>query len=177
MRTIALAGTALALSALGAAPALAQTAPAGSVAFAAAQSTENERGFVLECTGGAGGLSAYVEVYENDQYNNYFQVVLNDDPRLAASREPADLVSKGKVTGTIRIKGHKARVTGTAVKIGKRLPVHEEIDDAGQHIVSDGYHRRLRNDLTLTYRGTEVPLTCAPAFYYNLDVTKTDITG
>jgi len=169
MRSIALAGSVLALTGLGVAPALATT-PATAPA-----PTEKERGFVLECTGEAGGLSAYVDVYENDRYQNYFQVVLNDNPRLAASREPKDLVDKGQVKGTIRIKGHKVRVTGSVKKVGKQIPVHEELDDAGYHVVSDGYHRKLRNDLVLTYRGTTVDLHCAPAFYYNLEVTKTPV--
>jgi hypothetical protein len=55
--------------------------------------------------------------------------------------------------------------------------VHEEYDDAGQHIVADGFHRRLAHDLVLRYDGITVPLDCAPAFYYSLNVTKTDTTG
>ena len=171
MRSIALAGTVLALTGLGVAPALAtQSAPD-------AGDTERQRGVVLECTGTADGLSAYVNLYENDAYTNYVQVVLNDDPRLARSREPADILSDGEVRAGVRIKGHKARVTGTAHRIGKRKPVHEEIEDAGNLVVSDGFHRRLRNDLALTYRGAKVPLSCAPAFYYDLEVTTTPVVG
>ena len=66
---------------------------------------------------------------------------------------------------------------GTARKVGPPTRVHEEYDDASQHIVADGTHRRLRNDLVLRYDGTTVPLTCDPAFFFKLDVTKTDITG
>ena len=172
MRSITLAGAALALTGLGAAPAL-----ASHPTTAAPTDTTRERGIVLECRGEAHGLSAYVDIYENNAYSNYFQVILDDDPKRAASREPKDLFEKGKVRGSIRIKGHKVRVTGDAHRVGKRKRVHEEIDDAGQHIVSDGFHRRLANDLVLTYRGTTVPLDCAPAFAYDLKVTKTDITG
>ena len=58
-------------------------------------------------------------------------------------------------------------------KIGKRTHVHEELDDAGNHVVSDGWHRRLENDLMLRYAGKTVGLTCGPAFSYRLEVTKT----
>ena len=64
----------------------------------------------------------------------------------------------------------------TRVPVSQRTPVHEAMDDAGQHIVVDGFHRRLVNDLVLRYDGTRVPLTCAPAFAYRLTVTKTDLT-
>ncbi len=169
MRSIALAGSVLALTGLGVVPALAsQAAPADA-------ETQRERGIVLECTGEADGLAAYVNLYENDAYSNYFQVVLNDNPKLARSREPADILDKGDVRATIRIKGHKARVTGTAYRVGKKKHVHEEIEDAGNLVVSDGFHRRLKNDLVLSYRGTQVPLDCAPAFYYSLEVTTTPV--
>ena len=169
MRAIALAGSVLALTGLGVAPALAsQAAPS-------ATDTHRERGIVLECTGEADGLSAYVNLYENDVYSNYFQVILNDDPKLARSREPADILDKGEVRAAIRIKGHKVRVTGTANRVGKRTHVHEEIEDAGNLVVADGFHRRLKNDLVLKYRGTTVPLDCAPAFFYHLEVTTTPV--
>ncbi len=136
-----------------------------------------EKGIVLECTGSVPGLDAYVNVYENDHYANYLQVILNEDPALAKSREPADLWSRSKVRGSVRIDGHRALVTGTASKVGAPRKVHEEYDDAGQHVVADGTHKRLRNRLVLRYDGAVVPLTCDPAFFYKLDVTKTDITG
>jgi hypothetical protein len=169
MRSITFATAVLALTGLGAAPAIAHPTTA-------AGDTVRERGVVLECTGTAHGLAAYVNLYENDRYGNYLQVILDDDPELAASREPKDILSDGEVRTAIRIDGHKASVTGTVHRVGKRKHVHEEIDDAGQHIVSDGFHRRLATDLVLTYRGTTVPLDCAPAFAYNLRTTKTDTT-
>lgn len=136
-----------------------------------------EKGIVLECTGRADGLSAYVNLYENDVYSNYLQVRLNDDPALSKSREPADILRGTDVRTSLLIKGLRARVTGTATKVGPKKPVHQEVDDAGQHVVMDGFHRRLAHELTLTYDGTTVPLRCAPAFAYVLNVTKTDTTG
>lgn len=167
MRSITLAASALALAGFGAAPALAMQTTSES------GDTVRQRGVVLECTGAADGLSAYVNLYENNTYTNYLQVVLDDDPELAASREPKDLLAEGRVQTGLRIDGDRARVIGTAERVGKRKRVHEEYDDAGNHIVSDGYHRRLASDLVLTYRGSTVPLICAPAFYYDLQVTTT----
>jgi len=57
----------------------------------------------------------------------------------------------------------------------KRTPVHEEYDDAGQHITVDGYHRKLAKDLTLTWRHRTVQLSCDNAFFYDLQVTKEPI--
>ncbi|GEP32352.1 hypothetical protein NSZ01_01200 [Nocardioides szechwanensis] len=136
-----------------------------------------EKGIVLECTGKADGLAAYVNLYENDTYSNYVQVILADDPELANSREPADILDAGQVRTGVRIAGKQARVRGTATRVGPKKHVHEEYDDAGQHIVADGFHRRLAYDLVLRYDGITVPLECAPAFYYSLNVTKTDTTG
>jgi hypothetical protein len=135
-----------------------------------------EKGIVLECIGETRGLSAYVNLYENNAYTNYVQVILNDKPGLAASREPKDIWADGVVRTSVTIKGQKAKIVGSASKYGTRSPVHEEIDDAGQHIVSDGWHRQLEHDLTLKYGGTAVDLTCAPAFFYKLEVTKTPIS-
>lgn len=136
-----------------------------------------EKGIVLECTGRAHGLAAYVNLYENDAYSNYVQVILNDDPAHAKSREPAEILDAGEIRTGVRIAGKRARVTGTATRVGPRRHVHEEYDDAGQHIVADGFHRRLAHDLVLRYDGTTVPLRCQPAFYYSLNVTSTNTTG
>lgn len=153
------------------------TAPARAAAGTTAPQTDKEKGIVLECTGSAHGLDGYVSVYENDAYGNYFQVILDGDPELARSREPADLWSRGRIRASVRIDGRRALVSGTARKVGRATRVHEEYDDAGQHIVADGIHRRLRNALVLRYDGTTVRLACDPAFFYDLDVTRTDVTG
>ncbi len=179
MRTTAPALAGAAVVGLAATAALALPASSASVPPAehARSAGVVERGVVLECTGSAGGVDAYVNVYENSQYSHYLHVVLNDDPQQAASREPADLWRAGRVRGAIRVAGKRAVVHGTAVRVGRPKRVHEEIDDAGQRIVSDGVHRRLRTHLVLSYDGVRVPLTCDPAFAYRLRVTRTDATG
>jgi len=148
---------------------------ASTPATAAPAETHTERGIVLECTGEVDGLSAYVNLYENDVYSNYVQVILDDDPERSASREPNDIWSEGEFSTSVRIDGRKARIRGDAHPVGRRKKVHEELDDAGYHVVSDGWHRRLANDVRLRYAGTTVPLTCAPAFRYRLQVTKTPL--
>ena len=124
------------------------------------------------------GLDAYVSLYENDLHGNVVQVILDDDPARAAQSRASDILRAGEVRTGVRIGEHRARIRGTAhrVPVAQRTPVHEDMDDAGQHIVVDGFHRRLVNDLVLRYDGTRVPLTCAPAFAYRLTVTKTDLT-
>ncbi len=168
----ALALTATALTGLG------TLSPAsGSTPRAAEAASTTERGVVMECTGSRHGLDAYASLYENDVYGNTVQVILDDDPATSASRQPGDLLDSGEVRTGVMIAGHRARIRGTAYRVGPRRAVHEENDDAGQHIVVDGFHRRLATSLVLRYAGTRVPLTCAPAFYYRLHVTRTDTTG
>ena len=74
--------------------------------------------------------------------------------------------------GVMKLNGKRAVIEGTAKVVGKKIAVHEEHDDAGQHIAVDGTHRRLANDLQLTWKGTTVPLDCAESFVYDLQVTK-----
>lgn len=151
--------------------------PTYAKATADGATTERERGIVLECTGEAGGLQAYANVYENDTYGNYFQVVLGaPDDGNGRSKEPQrPMFRDGVIRATITIDGQKAKVRGTAKKVGKKTPSHMETDDAGYHVSSHGTHRRLANDLVLSYDGTTVPLTCDPAFAYDLKVTKAPI--
>jgi hypothetical protein len=139
--------------------------------------TERERGIVLECQGEAGGLEAYASLYENNRYGNVLQVVLGGpDSGNGRSKTPKrPFLEDGTVRGTITIDGAKARIRGTAEKIGKKKKVHEVHDDAGYLITVDGTHKRLATDLVLRYDGVQVPLTCDPAFRYDLMVTKQPI--
>jgi hypothetical protein len=141
-----------------------------------ASTTEHQRGVVLECTGANRMHSAYVDLYENDKHGNFLQVVLDENPKLAASRAPADIWTAGEVRTRIMIGHKRARIVGAAPKVGRRHHVHEENADAGNLIVSDGFHRRLKDDLVLKYDGHRIALSCAPAFLYSLDVTTTPTT-
>ncbi|GGO67938.1 hypothetical protein [Nocardioides deserti] len=179
MRTpLALAAVATAVVGLGSpATALTADATATSASQTTASETSRERGVVIECGGSYRGDDLYVSVYENNLYANVFQVVVGDDG-LGNIRESAKgFVEKKQVRATLKLDGRKVLVTGTAKPYGKKVAVHEEHDDAGQHIVVDGVHRKLRTDLTMRWKGRTVDLTCADAFRYDLQVTKTDTTG
>jgi hypothetical protein len=77
----------------------------------------------------------------------------------------------------VQIGGEVATVTGSVVRQGPKSRVREEFDDAGQLILTRGWHRQLGTDLTLSYGDVTVPLTCDNAFAYHLHVTKTPIEG
>lgn len=155
--------------------ALALAATAALVGLAApASTTTHERGIVVECTGTMQGRSVYASLYENNRYADVLQVLVGDDDhQVGGSREDRDgFLERGRVTAAMKVDGSRARITGTAPKVGRNTPVHEEYDDAGQHITADGTHRLLDTDLELTWRGRTVPLDCGTAFAYRLTVTK-----
>lgn len=151
--------------------------PASALVADGATTTHREHGIVLECRGDLDGTAVYASLYENDKYGNWFQVVLGDpDAGNGKSKNvKREILDEGKVRASITIDGAKATVRGTVSKVGKKKPVHEELDDAGYFIVNDGTHRRLRNDLAFEYDGMATRLTCDPAFAYDLKVTKTPI--
>lgn len=183
MRTpLALAAVATAIVGLGSpATALTATSPAATssadTTATSASETSRERGVVIECGGSYRGDDLYVSVYENDLHANVFQVVVGDDGLGTVRESVKGFVEKKQVRATLELDGRKVLVSGTAKPYGKKVAVHEEHDDAGQHIVVDGFHRKLRTDLTMRWKGRTVDLTCADAFRYDLQVTKTDTTG
>lgn len=183
MRSIQLTIGSLAALATSALIGLAVAAPANALladaATPIATTISNERGNLLECTGTIKGRAVYASLYENNLYVNVIQILIGDDgDQVGGSREvEAGFIDHRQVRGSLRVDGRKAVVSGTATRVGKRIAVHEEHDDAGQLITIDGYHRRLANDLELTWAGRTKQLTCDNAFFYNLQVTKEDATG
>lgn len=139
--------------------------------------TTHERGNVIECTGTIKGKPIYASLYENDVYANVIQVVIGDgDGQVGNSKEVADgFIEDKQVYGALKVGGKRAVIEGHASRHGKRIAVHDEFDDAGQHIVVDGFHRRLATDLTMRWRHRTVPLSCGTAFHYDLTTTRTDI--
>jgi len=145
----------------------------GTAAYAGEPTTTNEKGILLECSGTWKGEDVYASVYENNLYGNTVQIVIADGDVAGGIRETTKAFKDGReVRAVMKLKGKRAVVEGTARAVGKKTPVHEEHDDAGQHITIDGTHRRLANDLQLTWKGTTVPLDCDNAFVYDLQVTK-----
>lgn len=134
---------------------------------------------MIECTGTIRGRTVYASLYENNTYANVIQVVIGDDGnQVGNAREvAAGFIHEKRVHGSLRVGGDRAVIDGYASRHGKRIAVQDEYDDAGQHITADGYHRKLATDLTLTWLHHTKQLTCDNAFFYNLTVTKEDITG
>lgn len=136
--------------------------------------TTVERGIVLDCTGSARGLRVWTSVYENDPHGNVFEVVLGrpEDGNRRAKESARGFWDGRRVKAATTVRGKRLTVTGTAVKVGRRTAVREEMEDGGEHLVMEGHHRRLRHDLVLRYGATRVPLTCSDAFAYRLRVTR-----
>lgn len=146
----------------------------GNPASAAEPTTARERGLVIECTGTIKGRPVYTSLYESNVASNTIQILIGeDDHQVGGSRDTdRDFRDGRQVTGTLKVAGGRALVEGTARKVGTRVAVHEEHDDAGQHIAIDGFHRKLATGLRLTWKGATAPLTCDNAFVYDLQVTK-----
>jgi hypothetical protein len=181
MRTTQLTLGALAAVATSALTGLGIAAPAGALTATAEQAptTTHEVGNVIECTGTIRGRAVYASLYENNAYANVIQVVIGDaDNQVGNSGEVADgFIHEKHVHGSLVVGGRRAVIDGYASRHGKRQPIHEQYDDAGQQITVDGYHRKLATDLTLTWRHRTKQLSCDNAFFYNLTVTKEDVTG
>jgi hypothetical protein len=146
----------------------------GGAAEAGEPTTTRERGVVIECSGTTHGRSVFASLYENNPYGNEIQILVGDDEdQVGGSRRDEDGFVNGRsVSATMKVDGRRATITGTARKVGKVVPVHDEYDDAGQHITAEGTHRRLDTGLRLTWSGRTVPLECGTAFAYDLTVTK-----
>ena len=161
---------AAALTATALAGAIAGTAPAQ----AADPEWKSERGIVIECQGDRRGIQVWTSVYENQRYGNTVQVVIGDpDDGNGNLRNTDDkLLVDGFVKASVQVNGKKAVIKGAADRYGARTKVYEEYDDAGFLVKTRGFHRRLRTDLVARYDGLVVPLTCDPAFFYDLEVKK-----
>jgi hypothetical protein len=148
------------------------------VAQAAAPQWKTERGIVIECRGQAHGVQVWTSVYENQRYGNTVQVVIGDpDDGNGNLRNTDDkFLADGVVNASVKVHGKKAVIKGVAERYGARTKVYEEYDDAGFLIKTRGFHRQLRTDLVARYDGTVVPLTCDPAFSYDLEVKKIPIS-
>lgn len=147
-------------------------------ARAAAHEWEKERGIVIECQGDARGVQVWTSVYENQRYGNSVQVVIGDPDDGNGNLRNTDkkLLVDGAVNAWVKVGGEKAVVRGTAERYGARTKVYDEYDDAGFLIKTRGFHRQLHTDLVAKYAGKVVPLTCDPAFFYDLEVKKIPVT-
>lgn len=145
----------------------------------AAPTVEHQSGIVLECAGSAGDVSAVATVYENQMYGSSLQVVLGDpeEDRIGSVEQTEPFVVDGAMDASVEIQGETATVAGTVAPTGRPEKLTEPIQDAGEQIISQGTHTRLATDLALTVGQTTVPLECAPAFAYDLEVRKVALYG
>lgn len=164
-----MARTILGTTAVAATAALAAATPL--TPASAATTTHHERGVVVECTGTVAGRQVYASLYENNRFGNELQVVFDrgDGPGKGRTQD-ARLVRAGTVDATIRVGGRPVRITGTAT----RTRHVRDVDATHEGVRAVGTHRRLRTDLSVTYRGRTAPLECDTAFRYALRVTSAD---
>jgi hypothetical protein len=143
-------------------------------AQAAAPKWRAERGIVIECQGDEHGVQVWTSVYENQRFGNTVQVVVGDPEDGNGSQRSTDekFLVDGSVKASLQVGGQRAVILGTAERFGARTKVYEQFDDAGFLVKTRGFHRQLRTDLVAKYAGATVPLTCEPAFYYDLEVKK-----
>ena len=164
---------------LAAAGLLATTLTALVALGAPAQAAEwkRERGIVLECSGHKNGLEVHTVVYENSRYGNTVQVSIGDpeDGKAGMRNTDEKFLVDGALRATVKVAGQRAVVKGTAERFGPRIPVDESFDDGPYLVKNRGFQRQLRTDLVAKYDGKVVPLTCDPAFYYDLEVKKVPI--
>jgi len=139
--------------------------------------TTQEKGVLIECAGTWKGQPAMVSVYENRIYGNELVVAVGaeDSESFWITHPEGRMVRRGEVQQEGRMDGKRVVLAGRVVRDGEPVEVHEEHDDAGQHIVVDGVHMPLSADLVLTWKKRNADLDCDNAFRYDLTVTKTPI--
>ncbi len=166
-------------AALGLATAATLAGLSGSAAAAAPDdpgtgTTHREVGRLLECTGTWMQRPVLASVYENRGLVNEVSIQVGEGRRevgAAVTRERR-FVRHGRVRAVLDLDGRTARLGGTTARTGVRTTVHEEHDDAGEHVVVDGVHRELDTQLALVWRGRGAPLDCT-GFAFDLQVTRT----
>ena len=139
--------------------------------------TTQEKGVLIECAGTWKGQPAMVSVYENRTYGNELVVAVGaeDSESFWITHPEGRMVRRGEVQQEGRMDGKRVVLAGRVVRDGEPVEVHEEREDAGQHIVVDGVHKPLAADLVLTWKKRNAELDCDNAFRYDLTVTKTPI--
>jgi hypothetical protein len=144
--------------------------------------TTLEQGHVLSCTGQAGEQSVAVELYENSLHGSFVNVsVEGPDGQYGGSSTPSTLFDQGTLDTELPINrlGDDETPAGTAIIKGVYTPkgkpelIHDVYEDDGWTVVSTGNHHRLKAKVQVDVLGETVRLTCANAFTYDLEITKT----
>lgn len=139
--------------------------------------TTQEKGVLIECAGTWRDQPVTVSVYENRTYGNELLVAVGaeDAESFWITNPGGRMVRRGELQQEGRMDGRRVVLAGQVVRDGEPVEVHEEREDAGQHIVVDGVHKPLAADLVLTWKKRNADLDCDNAFRYDLTVTKTPI--
>lgn len=158
--------------------------PVAPASAAGTSTTTHERGYAMTCTGERAGTSAFVELYTNNTVTVPAVIVLEGPNGTVVSTDdtaPAR-ITKGKVRADAdlmdletKAPAGEARVKGTYRATGEPTAVHDVFDDAGELIEVTGTNQALSTKLKLKVGRTTYPLTCDPAFRFDLTVTKTPI--
>jgi hypothetical protein len=165
-----------ALIGLGAAPGSAQTLDARPDPMT--PGVTHERGVMFDCTGTLGKQPVIVNLYENRTYGNYLEAQYGEGDRhevSIAKQVKRPFLRHGVVRAKVRLAGKPLTVSGTASPTKQFTRIHDVVEDAGLRILTQGTHRRLAHDLTVSYRGRSTTLVCDPAVAFRLKVTKTSI--
>lgn len=139
--------------------------------------TTQEKGVLLECAGSWKDRPVFVSVYENRTFGNELVVAVGaeDQESFWITNPEGRMVRRGEIQQEGRMDGRLVVLAGRVTRDGEPVEVHEEREDAGQHIVVDGIHKPLDSDLVLTWKKRNADLVCDNAFRYYLTVTKTPI--
>lgn len=177
LATLATAGIAAALA--GSGPSASAASPSGepgaTTVSTARTTTEHQKGIVLECAGDG----VLVTLYENSAYVNALTVILGDpdEGHFGYAEQATPFVVDGALDAGVDVEGTAVRVTGTVVEDGRPTRVVEPIQDGGEQIVSRGTNTPLAADLVAHVGGVDVPLTCSPAFAFDLETRRTVLYG
>jgi len=170
---------------LGRTTALIALVAAGVVAVPAVASAKpavaEEKGFVAFCTGAAGGYMVTADIYQNStvEVPPVITVELADGTVLSgAGGTEGDVFDNGTIDVDVDLVNLEndapagpASVAGTYALAGRPQRVHETLHDDGFVIVVNGTNTRLDTALSAHYAGTTIPLSCDPAFAFDL-ITK-----
>jgi hypothetical protein len=140
-----------------------------------------EQGFVAFCTGEANGYSVTVDLYQNTtvQVAPTVTIQAGDQLIFGTGTTSRDIFNDGTVevdfnlvdAGT-ELPAGSATVAGTYFLAGEPQRVHEVRRDDNYVVVVTGTNTQLETNLTLYYEGTSIPLTCEPAFAFDLTTRR-----
>jgi hypothetical protein len=158
------------------APSTSTVSPSAPTSSVAPRTTvEQQTGIVLECAGDG----VQVTVYENSRYGNSVTLVVGD-PELghfAYGEQAAPYVVDGVLSAAVEVDGAPATVTGTVTPNGRPTRIVETMQDGGEQLVTRGTNAPLATSLVAHVAADDVPLECAPAYAFDLEVRRTALYG